>query len=198
MRFKINRKELLDTIKSYSGILKGKRIQPVLHCVRIEVCTYATVSVTDLETFVKRSLDVKKVVDNDKKAFCAYAKDLINILSSISSVDVEITIFNDFIQIEGDGAKVTLQTISADEFPQFPGDKESEKYSVEIDRHLLMDSTSQIGASASYYDSNNILSCVNFRFNDATETKKISNTLEFAATDGNRLAYKKQSLKVTL
>ncbi len=180
MEIVLNKEELLNGIKIVEKITTQKSSQPVLSNILIETISNDRVKfcTTDLNLSISRV--AKAQVEKEGKITLS-AKRFGEIASKLDNKPVKLSLNpeTNIVTISSGKAKFELIGINANEFPQVFDETEEDEKSFEINKNTLIKGVKQVVFSAAFHESASILSGVCFNID--------SNTLEFVATDGNRL-----------
>jgi DNA polymerase III subunit beta len=177
MIFQTTRGELLELVSFSNRTINPRTSTFILNGVLLEAEDKLTVFSTDLETSIKSSMDVK--IEETGKAVVP-AKILINILKSLkeTKIYIELNKETNQLQITGDNAFFSLNTLSLEEFPSFPEIKEQK--AINIDLEEFADLVMKVQRAASQDESRAILTGILMEI--------IKNKLTLVATDSYRLA----------
>lgn len=180
MEISLNKDELLNAIKVVEKITAQKSSQPVLSNILIETVSNDRVKFCTTDLNLSISHLVKAQVEKEGKITLS-AKRLGEIVSKLDNKPVNLSLNQEtnIVTISSGKAKFELIGISANEFPQVFDESEEEEKSFEINKTTLIKGVKQVVFSAAVHESASILSGVCFNID--------SNTIEFVATDGNRL-----------
>ena len=181
MEFIIDKESLLTNLKVVEKTTVARGIQPVLANILINAQSdnYITFSATDLDINV-----VSKTIASVKTSgkITLPAKKLSEIVSRLSNKPVEFLLNEEtnVVTISCGNSKFELIGISAQEFPQTINEEElNGKEYVDVDLNPFLKSIKYTAFCAANYESRNIISGVLCSIS--------KDTLEMAATDGNRL-----------
>ncbi|MCD7879248.1 MAG: DNA polymerase III subunit beta [Candidatus Gastranaerophilales bacterium] len=187
MLFTIDRDSLLNKLKIVEKVTTQRgNVQPVLSNVLIEACNNVIkLSATDLEIFVKANA-AAAVIKEGK--ITIPARKLLEIASTLPDKPVEFSLDEDtnVITVSCGKSKFELIGISASEFPK--GEEEVEyENEIEINLEPLLKSIKNTVYAAANYENRNVISGVFCSIQ--------GDTLEMAATDGNRLTRMIETIK---
>ena len=182
MEIILNKEDLLNGIKVVEKITAQKGSQPVLSNILIETVSNNSVKfcATDLNLSISHKISAQ--VQAEGKITLS-AKRLSEIASRLDNKPVKLSLNpeSNIVTISCAKAKFELIGINANEFPKMVDEESTEEAdkSFEINKNTLIKGVKQVVFSAAYHESTSILSGVCFNID--------SNTIEFVATDGNRL-----------
>lgn len=182
MEIILSKDELLNAIKVVEKITAQKSSQPVLSNILIETVSADRVKfcATDLNLSISHKINAQVV--NEGKITLG-AKRLGEIVSRLDNKPVNLSLNSEtnVVTISSGKAKFELIGITANEFPQVFTEEENEEdaKTFEINKNTLVKGVKQVVFSTAQHESASILSGVCFNID--------SNTIEFVATDGNRL-----------
>ncbi len=180
MEIVLNKEDLLNGIRIVEKITAQKSSQPVLSNILIETVSSDRVKFCTTDLNLSISHLAKAQVEKEGKITLS-AKRLGEIVSKLDNKPVNLSLNQEtnIVTISSGKAKFELIGINANEFPQVFDESEEEEKSFEINKNTLIKGVKQVVFSAAYHESASILSGVCFNID--------SNTIEFVATDGNRL-----------
>ena len=180
MEIVLNKEDLLNGIRIVEKITAQKSSQPVLSNILIETVSSDRVKFCTTDLNLSISHLAKAQVEKEGKITLS-AKRLGEIVSKLDNKPVNLSLNQEtnIVTISSGKAKFELIGISANEFPQVFDESEEEEKSFEINKTTLIKGVKQVVFSAAVHESASILSGVCFNID--------SNTIEFVATDGNRL-----------
>lgn len=177
MKFNIQKENILGGLNAVIKATAARAIQPVLSNVLVETTDSGIkLSATDLDISIVVNQEAS--VEN-QGSITLPAKKLYEIISKLPEKSVEFTLGdNNLTKITCGKSKFDLFGISASEFPaiNYPESEEA----IEVEVEPLLRAIKQTVFAAATYDTNNVLSGVFCHINDES--------LEMAATDGNRLS----------
>lgn len=182
MNFIIEKDDFLKTLKIVEKASIQKSIQPVLSNILIEAeNNQVRFCATDLDLAIDTTA-IAQVKTAGK--ITLPAKTLVEIASKIPNKPVEFNQNpeNQMIKLSCGNAQFDVYGISADEFPVMEFDKENmdEYNKISIETKPFINSIKKTSFAAANFEAKNIISGVYCSIS--------GNTLEMAATDGNRLA----------
>ena len=180
MEIVLNKEDLLNGIRIVEKITAQKSSQPVLSNILIETVSSDRVKFCTTDLNLSISHLAKAQVEKEGKITLS-AKRLGEIVSKLDNKPVNLSLNQEtnIVTISSGKAKFELIGINANEFPQVFDESEEEEKSFEINKNTLIKGVKQVVFSEAYQESASILSGVCFNID--------SNTIEFVATDGNRL-----------
>ncbi len=178
MKIQLTTKEILTPLQNIIGVVEKKQTLPILSHVLIKAETnILTLSATDMELEIK---SIQKISSSDKVNFTINAKDLINILRKIPSLDEIITfkIKNNNIEIKIKNNIFKLNSFNIKDFPELPKIENKEEISIEKNKlkKLIENTSFSIGNQNSRIYFNGLY----FEINEKLFT--------VVASDGHRLA----------
>lgn len=186
MQFSIQREDLLNALNAVIKATTSKGIQPILANVLITTVDTKsiTLSATDLDISIETTIPA--IIEKDGKVTLS-AKKLFEIVSSVSDKKISFSLDTEkmITKISSAQAKFDLLGIAADDFPTITKLDESKEVSFELVQFLK--NIKQTIFAAAAFESNNVLSGV--------FCKVVDDAIEFASTDGNRLARSISKLK---
>ena len=177
MKFQTTRNELLNKLNFASKLSASKSLISALSGVLIEATETLNIFSTDLETSIKSTLKVKII---EEGRVVVPAKVFINILKSVpeSKILFELNKETNQVNVICENANFKLNTLSIEEFPQFPKVKKINDFKIDYQKFKTLLSKVIIAASAD--ESRIILTGV------LIEISK--NSINMVATDSYRLA----------
>lgn len=179
MNFKINKDSLLNGLRIVEKATAVRGIQPILSNVLIETFkdNFIKLSATDLDITiqVKVEADIENIGN-----ITLPAKKLVEIVSKLPNSDIDFSLNseNNITTIKCKNSKFDIIGLPASEFPEIIQPESDE--SIDIDIEPFAKAIKQTGFATATYDSSNILSGIFCKIE--------GETLEMAATDGNRLS----------
>jgi len=185
MKFVAGREDLLNGIRIVERATVVKGLQPVLANVLIETVANNQVKLTATDFDLSITTVINAQVEEEGK-FTLPAKKLSDIISRLQDELVRLELNGSMVTITCNKSKFDIIGISANEFPQVE-ESISEEDSIEIETSPFIKAIREVVSAAAGYETNNLLSGV------VCEVNK--NILEMAATDGNRLARVRESVK---
>jgi len=119
MKFQTTRTEFLDTLLFSSRAIGSRVSQLVLNGIMLDVGEELTAYSTDLEMSIKGTMEVKVI---EKGKAVVPARILVNILKSLkeSKIELELDKTTNQVKIVCGNAIFTLNTLSLEEYPEFP------------------------------------------------------------------------------
>jgi len=183
MKFQTTRTELLDTILMASRAIAPKTSAFILSGVMLDAQENLTVYSTDLETSIKSSTSVKIL---EKGKIVVPSRILINILKSLkeSKIELELDKASNKVKISCEKAFFTLNTMSVEEYPEFPEIKKENCFKMNLDKFKGL--VSKVQKAASLDESRAVLTGVLLEIEEGV--------LRMVATDSYRLALVKEKL----
>ena len=177
MKFNIQKENILNGLNAVIKATAARAIQPVLSNVLVETTDNGVkLSATDLDISIVVYQDAS--VENPG-SITLPAKKLYEIISKLPEKLVNFNLDdNNLTQITCGKSKFDIFGISASEFPVISYPESDEAIEVEVEP--LLRAIKQTVFAAATYDTNNVLSGVFCQINNES--------LEMAATDGNRLS----------
>jgi DNA polymerase III subunit beta len=184
MKLQTTRGELLDLVSFSSRAINPRTSTFILNGLLLEAEEKLTVFSTDLETSIKSSMDAK--IEETGKAVVP-AKILINILKSLKETKIKIELNKETnqLQITGDNAFFSLNTLSLEDFPSFPEIKEQKP--IKIDLEEFAGIVLKVQRAVSQDESRAILTGMLMEI--------VDNKLTLVATDSYRLALVRKDLE---
>ncbi len=181
MIFTTDKESLLNKIRIVEKITLQRGIQPVLSNILFETeQNTLKLSATDLDLSVitKTTAAVK-----EEGKITLPAKKILEIVSKLPDKPIEFTLNadNNIVTIKCGNSKFDVIGISAEEFPKIIEEEKeiTENEEIVIDTNTFIKSVKYTVYAAATYENRNIISGVFCKINE--------DTLEMAATDGNRL-----------
>lgn len=180
MLFTIDKDSLLNKLRIVEKITIPRGIQPVLANILFEASDNTLkLSATDLDLSIitNTMAAVKK-----EGRITLPAKKTFEIISKLPDKPIDFSLNTDtnLMTITCGNSKFEIIGISADEFPSLTSEEEiAKKEPIEIDMNPFIKSIKHTVYAAANYENRNIISGVFCNISD--------NTIEMAATDGNRL-----------
>lgn len=185
MKFIINHDVLLKGIQVVEKAVSSKSTIPIVSNILIEAKKNGkvTLSGNDLEVGIEVKLSAKV---EDSGSVLAPAKTFTNIINKLpnDNVVVEVDGSNN-IKIECARSKFNIRGLSSNDFPKISKLENSKK--IRIKRNVLSEMIKQTIFSVSMDESKQILNGILFDIN--------KNELSLIATDGYRLAYRKNTIE---
>ena len=180
MEIVLYKEELLNSIKIAEKITAQKSSQPVLSNILIETVSNDRVKFSTTDLSLSISVTAKAQVEKEGKITLS-AKRLGEIVSKLDNKPVKLSLNpeNSIVSISSGKAKFELIGISGNEFPQVFDDSQEDEKTFEINKNTLIKGVKQVVFSTATHENTSILSGVCFNID--------SNTIEFVATDGNRM-----------
>ncbi len=187
MNFKIKKEVLYNGLGVVSKAAAVRGIQPVLSNVLIEAeeNNLLKLCATDLDLSIEIKIPANVIKTG---SITLPAKKLLEIISKLPTdeeVVFNINEENNLTEIKCGKSKFDIKGISFTEFPVI--DRPESDECVDIKINTLLKAVKQTVFSTAGYDTNNVLGGVLFKIN--------GDTLEMAATDGNRLAIIKEKIE---
>ena len=191
MEIILNREDFLNAIKVVEKITAQKSIQPILSNILIETVSGDRVefSATDLNLSINYKIPAK-VVEEGKTT--VNARKISEIVSRLSSTDVSLKTSQELnnVRIKSGKAEFDLLTINPEEFPVVLHVQEEENtQTITLDKNEFSRNIKQVIFAVSAQETQAVLCGVCFNIEN--------NTLELAATDGNRLTRTRKELNKT-
>ena len=183
MKFQTTKNDLLNAVLTTNKAIGIRASSFVLSGVMLDVGKVLTLYSTDLETSIKCETKVK-VIDEGKTA--VPSRVLINILKSLEESKVELALDRDTnkVNITCGKAFFSLNTMSIEEYPDFPGIKKGNPLKIELKKFKNL--LSKVQKAASIDESRGVLTGVLVEIE--------GDTLSMAATDSYRLALIKEKI----
>ena len=183
MKFQTTKNDLLNAVLTTNKAIGLRASSFVLSGVMLDVGKVLTLYSTDLETSIKCETKVK-VIDEGKTA--VPSRVLINILKSLEESKVELALDRDTnkVNITCGKAFFSLNTMSIEEYPDFPGIKKGNPLKIELKKFKNL--LSKVQKAASIDESRGVLTGVLVEIE--------GDTLSMAATDSYRLALIKEKI----
>lgn len=181
MKFQTTRDELLNAVLQTNKAIGFRASSFILGGVMLDAQEDLTVYSTDLETSIKREVKTKIL---DKGKTVVPSRILINILKSLKESKIELGLDRETnkVKITCEKAFFNLNTMSVEEYPNFPEIKKENPLKIELKKfkHLL----SKVQKAASLDESRGVLTGVLIEIDQ--------DTMSMAATDSYRLALIKE------
>jgi DNA polymerase-3 subunit beta len=183
MEIILNKEDFLNSIRVTEKITSLKGVQPVLGNILIETLSNDRIRFCATDLIQTISLKTKaEVLKNGKTTI--NPKKLMEIIPRLENKPITLKIDEEENKaiIECGKSNFTLNTIKASEFPEIPGEdreKPADIKSFEIDVKTFNKAIKQTVYCCTQIETTSVLGGVNITIED--------NTLEIAATDGNRL-----------
>jgi DNA polymerase-3 subunit beta len=175
MRLKIQQSDLIGPLQAVSRSVGIRSTLPVLANILLQAQGHSLVlSATNLEIGVIKSINASIEEEGE---LTVPAKTFLEVISSLGGLELSFESADEHLKISAKNFNVTLNGISAAEFPAIP--LVSEKAAT-VQAAVLKDSIPQISFAAAADDGRPVLTGI------LTEITK--HTLELVATDGFRLA----------
>jgi DNA polymerase-3 subunit beta len=181
MQFIIDKESLLNKIKIVEKITALRSIQPVLSNILIEAeGDLIKLSSTDLDISIVTKT-IAKIKEEGR--ITLPAKKLFEIVSKLSDKPIEFTLNEEtnIVTIKCGNSKFDIMGISAEEFPRImqEEDEVKEEEAIIIDSNPFLKSIKYTVYAVANYDNRTVISGVFCQIKE--------DTIEMAATDGNRL-----------
>lgn len=185
MKFRCNKEELLKGINTVSRFAYSKYQQSILECIHIKTeGEFIYMDAFDMTTAIKTKINAE-VAEEGETAIPARV--LNEIISKISSGDIEFERVNNSILITGANASANLQEMDASQFPSFPEYEEDNENVIELKESDLKDMIDKTSFSVYLGDDRPIFTGL------LLETKPEEKTVSMVGIDGVRLAvYRKE------
>lgn len=179
MKFTVQKEIIQNGLNAVIKAVATRAIQPVLSNVLIETLDNNLIRLcaTDLDISIEVKVPCTVL---EQGSITLPAKKLFEIVSKLpdKNVNFELLTENNLTKITCGNAKFDIIGISSSEFPLIV-QPESDDY-IQVNIETLLKSVKQTVFAAANYDGNNILSGIFFKLS--------GESLEMAATDGNRLS----------
>lgn len=178
MEIMINKEELIEALQIANLAVGSNAKLPVLNNILFEINEgNLTTTSTDLEVFIKHSITINSDV---KTRFTAPAKKLKDIIGSLNDAEINLGLNEKkkVLDIKGDNARFSLNTISADDFPKVEVAKKEK--TIVIQQAILKELLARTIFAVSKDDKRYAITGICFEIKD--------NKLTLAGTDGKRLA----------
>ncbi len=183
MRIKILQQDLIGPLQAVSRSVGVRSDNPVLANILVQTEDgKLKLSATNLEVGVIKRVNAQIIEEGE---ITIPAKTVLEIISSLSGVELEIESQQEQLKISTKNFNATLNGIQASEFPPIPL---SSDHSVVIASKILKQAIPQITFAAAVEEGRPVLTGI------LTELKK--DTFELVATDGFRLAHKKTTVSL--
>jgi DNA polymerase III subunit beta len=177
MQFNIEKKDFTDAVNNVAKAVSAKTLQPVLSNILIETRSNESLKLlaTDLDMSIEMTV---KAIIKKEGSITLPARKLAEILSKFPDkmVIVKVNPETNTAEITCEKSKYELIGINATEFPKINMPEKED--GTELNLADFLKGIRQTVFAAASYDSNNVLSGVYMN---------LSETLEMASTDGNRL-----------
>ena len=186
MHFAIQKDALVMSLKEVSSALAGRSVQPILSHICISSVDEAKVvfKATDLDLFIESKCNA---VVYTVGAIALPGKKLLEIVSKFPDdlVSFKVNKETQETSIQCGKTKVSLSGMMAEDFPVMG---ETDSSSIFVPADLLRTAIAQTAFAAASFDTGSVIGGVYMSVNNGE--------FECAATDGNRLAYRRDLLNV--
>ena len=186
MKIILQKEKLLNSIKAVRGIVSTRGVQPILSAILIETIEDNKIKLTTTDLNLSISYTTEATIEKEGKIAIGakVAEDIITKLPDGKDIIIELDSETNVIKIKSDKTKYDVISFNSEEFPNVFNSvkkpaEEAEPKVFEIDAKELNKAIKQTAFSAVQTDVSGVLSGICFTINE--------NTLEMAATDGNRL-----------
>lgn len=177
MNIKINRRELVDSLRDVLGPTLTKQNFPILSSVLIETQeSELKLTTTDLDITTTTVVTAK--VESQGKVLLPM-KRFLSIVRELPEEEITLEKTKNILSITCGQAEFKVNTIKEDEFPKIQGKKEA--VTIKILPETLEEIINKTAFCAGYEDINYVLSGVLFEIQE--------NKIKAVATDGKRMAY---------
>jgi len=185
MNFICLQKDILKKIK-HSELFLGKNLEhPVLLGVLLRVeNNLLTITTTNIESEFKAIIPVKKIEDGE---LVVSGEILSKIISNSKASEIEFLKNNNVLEINQTGSHVSVNLLEKDDFPEIKDSEEEYKEKFSIDREILRKNLKDVYFASKEQNMKPEMSSILFDFS-------IPREITLVATDGFRLAEKKQEL----
>ncbi len=192
MEIILNREDFSNGIKIVEKVTSQKAIQPILSNILIETISNDRIKfcATDLNLAINYKTNAEVVSEG---AITLSAKKISEIVSKLSSSDISLKIEDDSsnIKIKSGKTEFDLIGIPAGEFPNvIEKVEETEFKTVVLNKNEFSKAIKQVIFAVSQQETQAVLTGVCFNIE--------KNTLEMAATDGNRLTRVRKEISSTI
>lgn len=118
MRIEVARNLLARLLQQVSKVVEARNTIPVLSCIRlVNADGVLTATASDLDVTITGSI----ASPGEDAAFCVNAKMITDVIGKMSSDDVLLDVKGGAVTITGGRSRFKLQTLPADDFPNFTG-----------------------------------------------------------------------------
>lgn len=177
MRLKILQQDLIGPLQAVARSVGVRVTLPVLGNILLETGSgKLKLAGTNLEVGVVKTIAAEIIEDG---AVTVPAKTLIEVIASLSGLEIELLTEGDLLKIQAGKFKADLNGISASEFPVIPGSKEE---GIKIPKKVFKETIPQVSFASAVDEGRPVLTGI------LTEIKE--DGFEVVATDGFRLAHK--------
>jgi len=183
MKIKLQKEDLFNGLQKIQGIITTKSSLPILSYVLLNTeQKVLRITATDLDIGITCIIPVENIEPGN---ICLPAKRFFEIIRELPLSDIEIsTKKNNLTNIKTKSCDFKIMGLDSEEFPKLPEFKESQ--SIKIKSDILKKAISLTSFAVSLDETRYILNGVLFHFQDSS--------LNIVATDGRRLAIKKEKL----
>jgi DNA polymerase-3 subunit beta len=189
MHFAVQKDVLVKALKDVSSAIASRVVQPILGNVLIESLSDTSVRfhATDLDLAIQARTNA---VVYGPGAITLPGKKLIEIVSKLPNELVSFQVNKDTLEtsVHCQRSKFSLVGLPADDFPKITANRTADGVLMPAD--VLRKAIAQTSFAAAAYDVSSILGGVYILINDGT--------FECAATDGSRLAHRRETLSVSV
>tara|TARA_B100001059_G_scaffold194370_1_gene198490 strand:+ start:6902 stop:8008 length:1107 start_codon:yes stop_codon:yes gene_type:complete len=184
MNIIFNTKTLTDKIKNIAPTAEAKQTLIILGNMKVDVSeTEATFTASDLEIEVSTSVKCKS---DETGSFTVPAKKLLEICNALSAhEEVKLSVTDSKVDITAGKSKVSLQVLSAEDYPKMEGVPENSPISISIEE--LNNIINKTSFAMAYQDARHFLNGLHI-CND-------NGRLISVCTDGHRLAKYSSDIK---
>jgi DNA polymerase III subunit beta len=188
MHVSIQKAALVRSLKEVSSALPGRSVQPILSHICLSSIDETTVlfKATDLDLFIQSKCNA---VVNAPGAIALPGKKLLEIVSKFPEDLISFRVNKDTQEtsIQCGRTKISLSSMLAEDFPAMG---ETEASGIFIPADSLCTAIAQTAFSAASFDTGSVIGGVYISINNGE--------FECVATDGNRLAYRRDLLTVNV
>jgi DNA polymerase III subunit beta len=182
MKITILQQDLLPALQAVSRSVSAKNDLPVLANILLQTESgKLKLAATNLEVGVIKLINAKILEDGE---ITIPAKNLLELVATLSGEEIELEARGEQLSISTKKFSGVLNGISATEFPTIPVASEN---SISLPSKVLRTSVSEISFAAAVDEGRPVLTGI--------LTEVSNKNLQFVATDGFRLAYKKTKLE---
>jgi DNA polymerase-3 subunit beta len=187
MHFSIRKDSLVKALKEVSSALPGRSIQPILSHICLSSVDESNVvfKATDLDLFIESMASASVAIPG---AIALPGKKLLEVVSKLPEdlVSFRVNKETQETSIQCGRTKISLSSMMAEDFPVM---NEVEGSAISVPADLLKTAIGQTSFSAATFDTSSVIGGVYMSINDGE--------FECVATDGNRLAYRRDLLTVS-
>ncbi|HEY9784312.1 MAG TPA: DNA polymerase III subunit beta [Candidatus Obscuribacterales bacterium] len=188
MHFDVQKDVLVKALRDVTSAVATRVVQPILSNVLIEARDTSTIQFqgTDLDITIETRTQGHVYIQG---AITLPGKKLLEIVSKLPNKVVTFQVDKETLEttVTCERSKFTITGLAADDFPKRVDSKSSEGVLMPSD--VLRRSISQTAFAAAGYDASSVLGGVYLAINEGV--------FECTATDGSRLAHRREELNVT-